>query len=538
MDKEAVPHHPEADTFDFQASWQSIKQACLGHKWLIASTCLVTVLLVVAYMVVWPPVYHAEVVLVADAEEDAQRDNFYQYWNVFRKDPLPDEVQLMTTGPILERVVNELDLTFEEVYHPFLSYTTYLWTESWLGKTYRRIKEWFFPPKTGPYIPTHEQVKHAWAIRDFKKGVSLDSISESHVGLLVVKGPTPRVAEIADTLVNIYLDERKKRHVEEAESAYESLSREAEKVRAELSALETRMQEYYTDNSLLLMFEKDKVEVSEWLKLKGSIVETRSVIATLEKSLEEVNRQLTVEDKEVTSSRVLQKNNIKDEMVNLQLEYQLALQKFQPDSPEVRAIENEITVVKKLIDEIGDTTEAQKTRVASETYTSLQLRRSNLLTELQGARAGLEVKLKEAERMEKQVGDIPEKMKITHELNRQHDLLEKKYSVLQDKMAVAVVSKAAAESAPPSMRVVEYASLPAKPSWPNTKLLLVLAVVMGLGAGVVLALLLDLIFARVNRYRLQRAGTDYPVYAILEQDKDYLGNLYPSLKADKKVVGL
>src|SRR5690606_7529720 len=109
-----------------------------------------------------------------------------------------------------------------------------------------------------------------------------------------------------------------------------------------------RMQEYYTDNSLLLMFEKDKVEVSEWLKLKGSIVEARSVIATLEKSLEEVNRQLAVEDKEVTSSRVLQKNNIKDEMINLQLEYQLALQKFQPDSPEVRAVEDEIAVVKKL----------------------------------------------------------------------------------------------------------------------------------------------------------------------------------------------
>jgi uncharacterized protein involved in exopolysaccharide biosynthesis len=140
--------------------------------------------------------------------------------------------------------------------------------------------------------------------------------------------------------------------------------------------------------------------------------------------------------------------------------------------------------------------------------------------------------------MGKQVGDIPEKMKVTHELNRQHDLLEKKYSVLQDKMAVAVVSKAAAASAPPSMRVVEYAALPAKPSWPNTKLLLALALIMGLGAGVVLALLLDLIFARVNRYRLQRAGIDYPVYAVLEQDKDYLGNLYPSLNSDKKVVGL
>lgn len=538
METEAIPHRPEADTFDFRASWQSIRQACLGHKWLIVSTCFSTMLMVVVYMVVWPPVYHAEVVLVADAEEDMQRDNFYQYWNVFRKDPLPDEVQLMSTGPILERVVDELGLTFEEVHHPFLSYTAYLWTESWVGKTYRRIKEWFFPPKTGPYVPTPEEVKRAWTIRDFKKGVFLEPISESHVGLLVVKGPTPRVAEIADTLVNVYLDERQKRHVAEAERAYQSLSQEAEKVRAELSELETRMQEYYTDNSLLLMFEKDKVEVSEWLKLKSSVVETQSIVASLEKSLEEVDRQLSMEEKEITSSRILQKNNIKDEMINLELEHQLALQKFQPDSPEVQSIEKEISVVKQLISEIGDTTEAQKTQVISETYVSLMLRRSNLLSELQGVRAGLEVKLKEAQRMERQVADIPEKMKITHEMNRQHQLLEKKYSVLQDKMAVAIVSKAAAKSAPPSMRVVEYASLPAKPSWPNKKLLLALAMIMGLGAGVVLALLLDLIFARVNRYRLQRADIDYPVYAVLEQDKEYLENLYPPSALERKVVGL
>lgn len=528
---EAIPHVPEADTFDFRASWESVRQACLGHPWLIGGTCLLTVLVVVLYMAIWPPVYHADVVLVADSQEDTQRDNFYQYWNVFRKDHLPDEVQLMTAGPVLERVVDELGLTYDEVYHPFLSYAAHLWIESWVGRNYRRVKEWFFPRPQGPYVPTPEQIERARTLNDFKKGVSLDAVAETNVGVLVVRGSTPRVAEIADTLVKVYLDERKQRHVAEADRAYQSLAVEAAKVREELAVLETKMEKYYAENGLLLMFEKDKVEISEWLKLKAMLVESESGIAALEKSLAEVDRQLALEDREITSARVLQKNEVKDELLRLELEHQLALQKFQPDSPDVREIESRIASVKSLMEKVGDVVESQKTQVVNETYLSLKLRRSELLSQLEGARAALEIRSAAAAGLEKHVSNIPSKMKDTHEMGREHDLLEKKYAILQEKLAVAAVSRAAAESAPPSMRVVEYAALPEKPSWPKTKLLLILAVMLGLCGGVTLALLMDLIYARVNRYRLLRAKDEFAVYAILEQDRDYVTQLFSLPKA-------
>jgi capsular polysaccharide biosynthesis protein len=87
---------------------------------------------------------------------------------------------------------------------------------------------------------------------------------------------------------------------------------------------------------------------------------------------------------------------------------------------------------------------------------------------------------------------------------------------------------ATARSAPSAMRVVEYASAPEQPVWPKTKLLLLGAVAFGLIAGVIGALLLELVFVRVNRYRLLEKDDEYRVFAIVDQDEKFLDQLYPA----------
>lgn len=525
---EPVSNQRDPDSFDVRRSWEGLKQACWGHKLLIATTTLLTVALVVAYMVIWPPVYVADVTVAGDPEDDTQREQFYQFWNVFRRDHLPDEALFITSAPIIERVVDDLGLTYDDVYHPFLTYAAYLWTESSVGKTYRRMKEKVFPPEKTPYDPTPEEIDRARTIHDFKRGVALESVPETNVGRLVVKGPSARVAQVANKMIEVYLDERQLRYVHEAETAYESLAEEAEKAGAELLSLEQQMEDYYTENGLLLMFERDKVEIAQWLELKGAIVDAESVIAGLQTTLAEVNAQLGSEDREITSASVYQKNvlreNLRDRLSQLQLTRNQTVQRYRSDSPEVLEIDAQIATVEAMIAKEQDLIESQSTRALSETYEALRQRKGLIESELQGALAGLAVKKEGLAELETRVVDIPERMKRAHEMGRRHDVLEKTYMVLQEKLMMAAASKATARSAPPSMRIVESAVPPEKQYWPKKKLLLVLAVGIGLFSGVALALLVDLVYARVNE-TLRDQG-EFPIYAILDQDKGFARKLF------------
>ena len=154
--------------------------------------------------------------VAAGSDQDLQRDAFYQQWNIFRKDNVQDEALFITTKSILKKVILEMDLSYDEIYHPFLSYAVHLWGESWIGKNYRKIKYSIFPKKKGPYSPTEEEIKFGKILSDFKKGVEIKTVGESNIGLLIVKGSTPRVAEIANKIIDIYLESRIERFLDEA----------------------------------------------------------------------------------------------------------------------------------------------------------------------------------------------------------------------------------------------------------------------------------------------------------------------------------
>jgi tyrosine-protein kinase Etk/Wzc len=87
------------------------------------------------------------------------------------------------------------------------------------------------------------------------------------------------------------------------------------------------------------------------------------------------------------------------------------------------------------------------------------------------------------------------------------------------------------------LRVVEYASPPDQPIWPKTKLLLLVAVTLGLMLGVMVALILELAFVRVNRFRLWERDSEYRVFAVVDQDEKFLSALYARPAEAKRIIG-
>lgn len=517
---EAIPHRPEADSFDVAAALRRVIESTLRHKWQVMFTTLLTLSLVVAYLLIWPPVYSASALVLSEGPEDIQRDQFYASWNVFRKDELNSEVQLMTSVPVLRQVTSELGLKYDDIYHPIMSHAAYLWTESWPGKKYRAIKEAVFPPRKGLYDPTPDQIEMARVLNDFKAGVGLEPVADSHVGQLTVRGPSPRVAEIANRIVKTYLDQRQRRHVDEAKHACASLTVEMDKAKRDVETMADQKLLYYSQNGLLLEFEKDKVEVAKWIEMQSGVLDLEAALASMLKTKDAVSNLLGKEDKQFISARTFQKNALRETLkasaLEMQTQLSSALLRFRPDSREVTELHKQIATVQRLIDDQPDTVDYSHIQAASTSYENLRVRLASIDTDLAGTAAMLGVKKKALDDMTGLVNRLPEKMNVAHVLNRDYTALETKYALIREKLMQAQVSMATAISAPPSLKIEDWATPPSEPGWPNKKLLLGLALLVGAMAGIGLAVLTDSLQSRVTSGRLSSKNGGLPLYATLE----------------------
>lgn len=527
---EAVPHIPEADTFDFTKSWVGVRQACAAHKLLVLVTCLCTIALTFAYIKIWPPTYVAEVSLVGQSEKDTSRESFYQLWDVFHSDPLADEAHILTSATVLSTVIKKLDLTEDQVYHSFLGYIGYLWINSWVGKTYHHFKDWLFPPARGPYQPSEQEISQARVLHAFKTGVDLERVEQADIGNLVVRGPTPRVGEMANAIVQAYFEQRRARHVAEAEDAYNALQTEQQQAEAGVRNVEDQLRQYYSANDMLLDFEKDKIDIGQVTALKSGIVDLQSAIAGKENALHELDDQLAQEARTVVSQRITAANplvdTLKASLAALQIQRKQTLIDFRPDSPEVAALDQQIAIVSGRLRQEPVNTERQSTTVLSADYEAIRSRAGLLRAELAGDRATLEAKTAAYTRLKTALQSIPEKMQAVHDLDRQLGEAEKKLNVIEEKMMIAAVSRATAKTDYSSIRIIDPATAPGEPVWPLTKLLLLGAAVVGLIAGVLLALLIDLFFGRVHRFRLASNGRALPIYATVLRDQALARDLF------------
>src|SRR5262245_38248299 len=206
----------DADMFDLRGFLRIVNGAVRHHKLIVLSTCLITLIAVTWYAFVWPPIYRVEAQLAAEREADPARDTFYSNWQVFRKEDPRDEVVLFTAGTVLRDVIKKNNLTYDDIYHPFLSHAGYLWEKSWLGRTYKSLKD-RIAPESDPTDPAEKEFGRI--MDDMKAGIRISAVGDTHIATLEVSGPNRRVADIANSLIDSYLEYRLARHREEAESA-------------------------------------------------------------------------------------------------------------------------------------------------------------------------------------------------------------------------------------------------------------------------------------------------------------------------------
>lgn len=512
--------HSQADSFDVRASVRSISDAVRHEKKLVVFVCALTLIALTIYILVWPPVYTATATLMVERDTDPVRDSFYLGWNVFRKDDARTEIELMTAGPVLQEVIERRNLAYEDVYHPFMSHLVRIWETSLIGRTYRAGKRWLLGGDEDGLAPTEEERELGRNIVDMRAGMTIDPVAESNIGRLTVKGPSRRVAEIANTLVDVYLERRSERHLSEARRSHEILNDQVSKAAAELSAIEQRRLEFSQQNAMAFDFRKESLEVEKLTNLEESVRMTRSNIASLEASLAVLEQQIERESDTQTTATVFEVNSVREAADLKRFELLTALiaarNRYREDSPEIREIRDDIADIDALIEGYEEKIERARTEGLNTRRQSMIAKRDEIHRELEGARAALSTLERSSGVLRQRLSEVPALQTTLTALDREYALSQEKYQELLSKQAQAAVSVATAPAAMPSMRVVEYAVPPAKKSWPRAKLLYPVALVVGLLLGIATALTVSYASGRVRREHLEQGRGSVPLYGSLE----------------------
>jgi uncharacterized protein involved in exopolysaccharide biosynthesis len=280
--KEVYKEGLEPDTFDIKGSLLTITRAAKSHKPLVFVVTLFTLLLTALYVYIWPPIYTATAMVMVERDNDPVRDAFYIGWNVFRKDDSRTEIELFTSTPVLKEVVTKEHLKYADVYHPFMNQLSDFWQDSWPGQQYHRIKTAIFPPKK-PEL-TAEEKDFIKTVVSLKAGVFIEAVPETNAAHVNVKGPSDRVAAVANRLIDVYLAQRRLRYESEAQKSLDILSAEVDASLAALNSEERKRLDFTKRNDLTIDFQKETLEISKLIDLQTEIATARTKIATAEAS--------------------------------------------------------------------------------------------------------------------------------------------------------------------------------------------------------------------------------------------------------------
>jgi uncharacterized protein involved in exopolysaccharide biosynthesis len=506
------------ESFKVRQSIAALLHALRRHLLLVAIACAGTVALMMAYMYYFPPVYRGSVKLLVESEKDQVRSEFYDRWNVFRgAEEGETEAELLRVAPVIKEVVVRMNLKYEDVYHPFLRHAIYLWGNSFVGSNYRKLKRWVFPVEKTQWDLTDEEIDLAKSVDDFRSGVDIQSEGNSTVARVSVLGPSRRVAEMADTLVEVYLEHRNARHRKEAMAAYDVLTQQVTLALDRLKAVEEEMKQFGERYAVKFEFEKERRQIENMATEEHRLMQTRAEVKQKEERLAEVERQLKeVPESEITArSKVL--NELKVKLDGDLLAYEVALidmkNRFTPDSLEVREAQSNIDGIKQRIGEIDDMVLNREDETANPVWSNLREERSRLQIDLAEQRKAEAEQERIVARFEETLKDLPQKQQIAVDLGRRVSIADREYQALVDKQQQAYLSGLSEMEGLATIKIIEPAAVPDKPIRPKKKLYILAAIIVGLAMGAGAALAVDYVDDRIHsRDDIERAW-GRPVYA-------------------------
>lgn len=313
---------------------------------------------------------------------------------------------------------------------------------------------------------------------------------------LSYEGKNPaKVQRVTNTITSLFLQEDLKVRKEQASSTSEFLKEEAERVRTKVAEFEKSIADFKEKNVNTLP-EMFQVNMQALNNVQRNIEQVKENMRLLREKEGELNEQLANTQKDYEDT-LFQKPKEEDErrLEALKMELINLKTKFSDFYPDVKKLKQEIADLELKVAETKKEKEAEKAETGSATnpaYVTLSSRLAGTRSDIKSVRNNLSELEEQEKEYEARLAATPGVEKQYNTLLMEKNILNAKLADLQAKMMEADVAQVL-ESKQKGERftLVESARRPEKPFKPNRLAIVLIGIVLGLGAGVGLASIVE-----------------------------------------------
>jgi polysaccharide chain length determinant protein (PEP-CTERM system associated) len=464
------------------------------HKYKIIAVSLAIVSLVTAASFMLPPTYEASSSLMVKfgreyvyrSEVDEMRPPVIQY---NREESINSEIEILKSRDLVEKVISALGM--ERIY-PDLTAN---------------------PPKNITPMDA--------AVLRFQKSVSVKSITKSNVIRVSFQHGSPQVAAM---VVNQLVEFFKEKHLEIfSESRTSFLGKQLAIYRENLDKSEETLETFKQAHNLVSLEEQRLLLLKQRVELDTGLKNAENQTTQLEEKISSLTLQIRKISENIPLYQETERYKIIDdtkaELLSLQLKEQELLGKHNEKNRLVVNVRKEIAMVKNFLDQQEKEIKG-KVRIGKNTvYQEIEREIIQTKAELSSFEAKMKTIREQLASLDNQIKELDRREKDLRHLERERAINEENYQTYVKKLEESRITAEMDQEKMVSVRVIQTATVPAKPVKPNKRLNIILAMVLGISSGLGVAFSSEYVGQRVSSPEMAESRLGLPVLATVSYKK-------------------
>lgn len=354
-------------------------------------------------------------------------------------------------------------------------------SEWFLNQARKRARVPVKPGKPGPQVKV--------TAPEFTNGDTLE---------IAVEGGNPReVTRLANTIARMHVDQTNQVQSQGIRKAVQYVRRERDLAARRLAAVNSEWRQFRAQYPVQQWTDEQATRAKQLADLRTQLLAARSRVASIEQQVRELRPRVK------SAPALVPSNQVQDNPERIQTETRLRalrqerldmLREFQPASPEVHALDEQISAVTRELKNMPATI-AVKTQVPNAESQVLAPKLAELEAALVAARQDFLALNREFRAKDRPLEDLGPLRLKQDTLQQEQTRLTQRYQALSDQYRdLALRQTATVESA----RVVSAAILPTSPSAPSKPLLFAVIFLGATVLGVAIVLLMEMLDDRVH----------------------------------------
>ena len=449
----------------------------MRRKWMLLLLVLVFILASFIISLYLPRVYQTSILLMVK-EDEGMNNLFNEQLSISgigsQNNKVATYTEIINSRRILNLVIKELDLRNEE---------------------------------TNELISTNS----------LSNKISISGGGQTNLMRLTVNYWNPKLAkEIANTLVEKFKQENRQMNQSALIGANQFIKGQLLEVEKKLKKTENNLLDYKETEGGILPQKQGEVILDNLTELEFAQAKTRIELEQSKASLEEVERQLSQQAKEIISTRTITDNPLVQEyrkqLAKLEIELAGMEKSYTNQHPKIIEVKEKIREIKTRLKNSVHEVISSKTKINNPFYNQAKKKLIELNTKVITINAKLNSYQEQIKKVENKLNNLPEKELKLARLKRELAVAESVYTMLRERKEEIQIQKAMKTS---DLVIVDPAIIKENPIKPNVKLNLVIAIMLAIFLGVGIMFVLEFLDNSIKNEKEVEKITNSPVLGVI-----------------------